>query len=492
MSVVPFGPWMPDIAAIEGSAAQEALNVVPTLNGYRPMAAFGNTASAITARAQGAISVRDLSGTIHNFCGDATKLYKMASDGLSWNDVTRVSGGAYACPATGWWQFFQFGNALVATNGVDAPQLYTLASSSNFAALGGSPPVAAICGVVRGFGVFLRVSTQWNRVHWSAIEDVADWVASATTLSDVQDLPDSGAIMGFVGGEYGIVFAERSLWRMSFEGPPTTFRFDRITNLLGCRVEGSVAAYESLAFWLSDDGFYMIRGGTDIVAIGAEKVDRWIETDLDASYLYRCTSAIDPIRKLYIFGYPSTLSAGTPDSLIMYHWPTGKWSRAEINHEIIYPAATQSGYTLDGLDSVSASIDALAHSFDSRIWTGSGRLLLSGFDTSHRSGFFDGANLAATVETGDTEMTPGKKTLLRAVMPIVEGTSVAPSITIKRRNLAHEPLTSESVSATNANGVCRVRSKARYHRAQLTIPSGSLWSHAVGIGNFEATEMGKR
>ncbi|WP_230682109.1 hypothetical protein, partial [Streptococcus pneumoniae] len=77
---------------------------------------------------------------------------------------------------------------------------------------------------IREFGVLAKTSTQNNRVRWSAIGSITDWVSSATTLSDYQDLPDGGSIMGFVGGEYGIVFQERGITRMSFEGQPTAFR----------------------------------------------------------------------------------------------------------------------------------------------------------------------------------------------------------------------------------------------------------------------------
>src|SRR5689334_23148853 len=234
----PFMPYGPDQNGLSQDFAFEALNVIPTAQGYRPFPGFGVTSSAITARAQGAISVRDLAGTIHNFCGDATKLYKMHSDGLSWDDVSRTVGGAYATPIAGWWSFWQYGTYVFAYNGVDALQSFNLASSTNFAAAAGSPPIATFGMTVRDFAVAMRVSTAWNRVQWSGLNDPTTWVASATTLSDSQDLPDGGAIMGGVGGEYGIIFQERAVTRMSFEGPPTAFRFDLISKGSGVRAEG--------------------------------------------------------------------------------------------------------------------------------------------------------------------------------------------------------------------------------------------------------------
>jgi hypothetical protein len=346
---------------------------------------------------------------------------------------------------------------------------------------------------VRDFAVLARKNTAWNRITWSAINNVADWTPSATTLSDAQDFPEGGAIMGFVGGEYGLVFQERAIHRMAFEGPPTVFRFDRISTQMGCRAERSIAAYENLAFFLADDGFYMIRGGAEIVPIGTEKVDRELEAVIDSSLLYRVSAAIDPIRKLYMMGFVSTSAAtANPDIIFMYHWPTGQWAKVSVTHEIIYTAATQSSYTLEGLDALSGSVDALAFSLDSRVYTGAGRLLLSGFDSSHRQGFFSGANLAATIETGDTQLTPGRKSLLRSLRPMIEGNGVTPSITIRSRNRLQDAHTDATPVAANANGVCPVRVNARYHRAKMTIPANSDWMFATGVDDIKYSAMGKR
>jgi hypothetical protein len=489
--MIPFAAWLPDLAEFLTEASREALNVIPTASGFRPFPAFVNTTSAITSRVQGAATFRALDGTIYNFCGDEEKLYLLDSDGEAWSDVTRASGGAYTIGAEERWSFAQYGNFVIAVNGADAPQVFQMGTSAKFAALGGTPPTAYFTGTVREFGVLAKTASANNLVRWSALGDIADWVTSATTLSDAQEFPDGGRIMGFVGGEFGVVFQERAIQRMSFEGPPTAFRFDKITNLLGCRAEGSIAAFENFAFFLGDDGFYMIRGGSELVPVGSEKVDRWIEENLDATQLYRVTSAIDPLNKIYVMGFPS-VGAGSPDSLLIYHWPTGQWSRASVNHEIVYAAATQAGYTIDTMDNVAATIDAIPFPVDSRFWTGSGRLLLSGFDTSHRQGFFSGSTLAATIETGDNQLTPGRRSLFRGLRPMIEGTSVTPSLTVGKRNHLTEAVTYGSAIPANAYGICNARVNARYHRARITIPAASSWQLARGVDDIKFSSMGSR
>lgn len=500
--MIPFGSWEPDKAAFQsmgeisasvGVRLNDVINVYPSETGLKSFPSFFNVTSAITARAQGAYTTRGLQGTIYNFAGDATKLYQEASDGLSWTDVSRLAGGAYSAPASGWWDFATFGTNVIATDGNDVPQYFIMDTSTNFALLPGTPPTASFVGVIRDFAVLARRNTAFNRLTWSAINDVTDWVASATTMADAQDFPDGGEIRGFVGGEFGIVFLEKGIWRMAFEGPPTVFRFDKIANFLGCRAERSIAAYENLIFFLADDGFYMIRGGSEIVPIGSGICDVKLEDTLDANYLFRVSSAIDPIRKLYLIGFPSgAASSGTPDQIWAYHWPTGKWSKIESTHELIYIAATQTTYTINGMDAASGTIDGLPYPVDSRFWAGSGRLLPAAFNSSHQQGFYTGVSLAATVETVDTQLTPGRKSLLRSLRPMVEGSSVTPSITIKYRNRLQDSHSSGSAVAANSNGVCRVRKKANYHRAVMTIPAADTWTRATGLDDLEFTAMGKR
>lgn len=498
--MIPFSPWLPDIAAFQTDVATDALNVIPSSSGYRPLPSLVGVTAApaawpLTARPQGAISARSLSGNIYNFCGDATKLYQLSSDGLSWNDVSRTVGGAYTTPADNGWSFAQYGDYIIAANGNDATQYFQLGISTNFAALAGSPPVAYFTGTIREFGVLARTSTENNRIRWSAIGNISDWVSSATTLSDYQDFPDGGKIMGFVGGEYGLIFQERAIQRMTFEGPPTAFRFDKISTNFGCRAEGSIAAYDNLAFFLSDNGAYMVRGGAEIVPIGTEKVDAWIEANLDETNLNRVSSAIDPVNKLYLIGFMSydVLSAATcPDTILIYHWPTGQWSRAEVSHQILFTSATQNSYTIDTMDLVSSTIDGLPYPVDARFWSGSGRLSLSAFDANGKLGFFSGSSMEATVETGDSQLNPGGRALLRGLRPMVEGLTGTPTLTVGYRNSTGTAVQYGSAISANAYGFCNARVNARYHRAKITIPAASQWSFARGIDDVKFSPMGSR
>jgi hypothetical protein len=493
--MVPFGPWRPDLATFDTLYATEALGVYPSPTGYRPLNSFVNTASALTGRCRGAFTALSSTGTVFNFAGDGTKLYKQASTGASWADVSRTVGGAYATATEGFWTFMQFGDIVFASNGVDDIQSFTMGSSTNFAAATGSPAIGAFLGNVKGFGVIARLSSNVRTMIWSGQEDVTTWTPSATTLSDDQTFPDGGAIMGFAGGDVGIVFQESAIQRMQFVGPPLAFRFDKISTNLGCNIPRSIASYQDMVFALSTDGFIMVQGGTSVNRIGYGKLDDWIFRNINQSYLNRCSAVVDPVRMVYCFGFVSNdNSTGIPDQFVMYHWATGEWAHAPLSHELLWSASiVRTGTDIDSLDALyPGGIDTVPFSLDAVEIRSNSQQFLAAFDDQHRSGFFTGNYMSATIETGETELTPGRKTLLRGLRPMIEGTAVTPSVTVKYRDRLQDAPSSSVDVTTNANGICPFRVNARYHRAQMSIPANSTWQFARGIDALKVSQMGAR
>jgi hypothetical protein len=49
-----------------------------------------------------------------------------------------------------------------------------------------------------------------------------------------------------------------------------------------------------------------------------------------------------------------------------------------------------------------------------------------------------------------------------------------------------------SATSLNTNGDVPVRATGRLHRARISIPASSSWSHLSGIEMVEAKEMGSR
>lgn len=500
MPLIPAAEWLPDQADYQNPGSPNVANVLPDIPGYRPFAAFTVQSDALNAQARGIWFGRSISGQARIVCGTATKLYVLS--GSTWNDITRSSGGDYACPR--FWSFAQFGDSLLAFNGADAPQVFTLSSaidgSVKFSALGGSPPVAEFVTVVRDFVFTGKIDSALNQNRWSAINNSASWATSATTMADQQDIPSGGNIRGQGGGEYGIVLQDDAIQRYTFVGGGLgnpIFQRDEIATGVGCSIQGSVAQHGSRIFLCHRTGFQMLIDGTALEPIGAQKVDRTFWDTVNQSYLDRVSSAIDPLNKCYLISFPNASSTGgTPNEIWAFNWEVKRWAPIFVgDHEMIGTGATGLAVGIDDADGFADDIDAVgAPPLDSEIYFGAGIPLLAAFDTSHKLMFSNGAALAATVDTTEQQLIPGQKAFVRAARPII-ASAAAPDFTLAlgTRDTTHDAVTyTAAASPESGDELCKFRTKGRYVRGRIQIAAGEEWEFIQGIDEVVAVPAGNR
>jgi hypothetical protein len=477
ISRITFGEWTPDQPGIT-NGLRRAENVYSKLVGYGALPTVVNYSASASENLNNVVAGKTTAGATIVFAGGSTKLFKLDSADLSLDNVSKS--GNYTTPTDQRWKFTQFGNVIVAANGFDRLQGFNLNSSSLFANLAADAPEARYVTVVRDFVVSGYQSSYPNRVQWSALGDESSWTASATTQADFQDIPDGGSVVGVTGGEYGLVFMDRSIHRMSYVGSPLVFQFDNISRNLGCYEANSIIQYGGTSFFLGDDGFYACDG-QNVVPIGNEKVNRFFFDNVDEGILYLMSAAVDPTKKLIIWAYASNSSA-TADSLLIYNYQTQRWTSGTTTVDRVASTSTPA-VTLEGLD-VYGTLETILTTFDSRIWLG-GKLQLAGVDGA-KIVTFSGANATAYLETGDIEV-PGSTSSITLVKPTVEGGSG--SVALLSRRLLTESTVFGSQTAADAENRVSVRGVGRYHRLQLT-PTGS-WTSAVGM-DIDLSPLGTR
>jgi len=477
ISRITFGEWTPDQPGIT-NGLRRAENVYSKLVGYGALPTVVDYSAAASEDLNNVVAGKTTAGATSVFAGGSTKLFKLDATNLSLANVSKS--GNYSTPVDQRWRFTQFGNVIVAANGQAKLQGYNLNSSSLFADLAADAPTARYVTVVRDFVVSGWQTSYPNRVQWSALGDESSWTNSATTQADYQDIPDGGSIVGVTGGEYGLVFMDRSIHRMSYVGSPLVFQFDNISRNLGCYEANSIIQYGGTSFFLGDDGFYACDG-QNVVPIGNEKVNRFFFDNVDEGTLYLMSAAVDPTKKLIIWAYASVSSA-TADKLLIYNYQTQRWTSGTTTVDRIASTSTPA-VTLDGMD-VYGNLDTIMTTFDSRLWLG-GKLQLAGVDGA-KIVTFSGANATAYIETGDIEI-PGSTSAITMVKPIVDDGSG--SVALLSRRLLTESTVFGSQTAANSENRVSVRGIGRYHRLQLT-PTGS-WTSAVGM-DIDLSPLGTR
>jgi hypothetical protein len=475
-----FGEWMPDQPGISG-ALTDAKNVVSQAIGYGPFPTAARFSAAAAENLTTLVAGKTPANATKLFAAGSTKIYDVSGIGAL-TDVSKAGGYTPNADADRF-RFTQFGNIIIGTNNSDAIQSYTLGTSTAFANLSGTAPICKFITVVRDFVVTAfttESSVKYpNRVRWSGINDETTWGSSQTAQSDFQNIPDGGQIVGIRGGEFGLVFLEKGISRMTYVGTPFIFQFDNISRGKGCIAAGSIAQVQGVSFFLSDDGFYMCDG-QQIQSIGAEKVDRWFFSNADESAFNSMSAAVDPVRKLVIWNFKTTFAQR---ELIIYNYTTKKWSYGDASSDFISDAST-AATTLENLDSISSSIDALAVSLDSILYMG-GKFFLGGTSGAYVV-TYNGAPATGNIATGD--LNAGGRSVVTLAKPEIDGGSASVSVA-SRTLLSEEPSFGTAVAADSENRVS-LRSNGNYHRFQVT-PTGSNWKTAVAL-DVELSGQGTR
>jgi hypothetical protein len=501
-----FTEWLPDQPSMAGSL-NDAKNVVPLSLGYAP---FNNAVdySDNASENLNQIFVGKFGADVQVFGGGATKLFKLDNTDLTMDDVSKA--GGYT--STDNWQFRQFGKIVLAANNVAKIQAWEIGSSSVFADVAAAAPIAKYITVVRDFVVAgnLDTGTNANKIQWSDINDETNWTSGSTSQSDYQIIADGGNITGLAGGEFGLVFLEKAIVRMSYIGSPLFFQFDTISRGLGTTVTG----------------------------IGTEKVDRWFFDDCSLTDIGSMTTAIDPVKKLVVWNYKAV--DGTRH-MIVFNWQINKWSRITTDATVVGTVAS-TGTTLEGFETAyltvggsfvigkeyqiygigttdftligattnlvgekftatgvgsgsgsatdlaaatagGATLETLSASLDSRLWIG-GKFLFAGAKDA-KIITFTGSTYNSEIITTDVEV--GYNSLVQLARPTIDNGSANVKVA-SRKELDDNVLFGSSVS-TSSEGRASLRSHGRYHRFSI-VPTGN-WTNAVGI-DVDITPTGTR
>jgi hypothetical protein len=490
---IPAGEYLPDLADFGNPGTTTVQNVIPRQPGsYSPMPSFQTAASTALAGAPiGALSATDSSGNAADYVGTATKLYAL-TNATKPNFADR-SGAVYTTPNGNAWNFTEALGNVYATNGTDTIQKVQTASAANFANHpdANAPKARYIAYIQPGFLVCgdindPTVGIQPQGIRWSALgnPDSFPLVGSATAIANNSDWQavtgTHGRFRGFapnLASCSAALFFDQAVFRMIFTGGSKIFDIQPVEKLRGTQAPGSIIQVGQVVYFLSPNGFFSFDG-TQAVPIGEGKVNATFFKDADPNYLGSVQGAADPVSGLCFWCYAGTGNAGgTPNRIIVYNPVFNRWGL------IVNPAGNSLfigrtlGTSLDGIDALGYTLDSLPFSLDSSVLSG-GNLVLAGFDSSNKLGYFTGPNMAFSVDTAEVQLIPGRLTKISAVRPIVEGGTCTASVG-SRALLAATPGFG-TANAQNQYGLCPARSEGRYQRVRLAADAGNLVTHIKG------------
>lgn len=524
---IEFTEWTPDQPSVVTNLSK-AEGVFATAIGYSPFPSAVDYSQDASENLNNTFAAR-FSATNNIFAGGATKLFKLDGADYSMDNVSKS--GNYAGVTR--WNFVQFGNTILAANNINKLQYFTIGSSTTFNDAAAAAPIAKYVTVVRDFVVCANLNSgdDSSTLQWSDINDFTDWTAGGASQSDSQIIPDGGNITGLSGGEFGLVFLQRAIVRMSYIGSPYFFQFDTITRNLGCVEGNSIAQHGSVTYFLAEDGFYACDGRS-VEAIGNEKIDRYFIRNADPTGLSTMSATIDPFRKLVIWNYKDVFSKR---QLLIYNWLTKKWTSCSTDTDYV-SSIVSTGFTLEGLDlayeinassmvagnqytisnlgsgvnwtSIGAAdavvgakftrnstaltgtggkvinlaaasaagytLDTMTTTLDSALYTG-GKFLLSG-TRGAKIVTFTGSNSPALIDTGYIGSQYNSTVTL--ARPIVDNGSA--DVAILSVNLLSEVKDFGTYTSADIENRVPLRSNGKYHKLSVK-PTGARWSNTLSV-----------
>jgi len=476
---IPFASWEPDKSDRQNPAA-EAKGCISQAGQYAPFPDIQdyNEDSATDDVCLGAKALYDSTKAPHIFMGDEAALYELQSRVAT--DVSLV--GGYNLGAEDGWQFAQFGDNAIAVAASEQPQFYDMTGGSAFADITEAP--AGATSVAR-VGDFLWMGVDFT-VHWSAFNDFAEWTPDPGTQAGNQELDqEQGEILALIGLDYAAIFQERAIRRAIYVGPPVIWDFgqDYVEKARGVISRNGAAPYGRVIFYASDDGFYVFDGQASM-PIGEGKVDSYFTGRLNYAYRHKVCVGIDSIRKLAVFGFPAGSSQQISE-LLIYSIRDGRWTHDEINLEHLFDTPAEP-FTVDNFDLLFTADDLdgsiAPDNIDSAVFEDRRRRLAGVQTTSHRLGLFTGAARAATIETLESELIPGRRGLLTEVWPLGDMQAGAVSASVGyRRALPGAAKAYTNATQMNRAGFCPQRIDARFGSVRLQLAAGATWRRMEGV-----------
>lgn len=484
--MIPFGHWRPDAAGINKQAVWRAINVLPDPNGFRPARDLSPaSANALDTACLGAAVVIDAVGAVSAFAGSAAKLWRLNAS-ATFQDVSRTTGGAYAVAAGERWRFDTFGSNVIAVAQGNDPQKFTLGSSSNFTALGGTPPRARYIAIVRDFVFLGCLDGAESTVRWSGINNAEHWTGGVQS-SGSQLLPSGGPIRGMIGGEVVYIWQATKVTRGTFTADSLVFSFDEVEGGRGLAAPASLVQIGRTAYYLSSDAFYKFDLGAGASEpIGVNKWERWVRNDIKPGTEPLVVGGADPLQRHIVWAYvpKSSSVSDRPSRAVVYDWALDEATVVELPIRVLAQWLTQ-GVTLDGLD-VFGTLDALPFPLDSPVWRG-GAPLLAAFGTDNKLSFLSGASLAAEIETSDGQK-PTRHFITGTRPTIDTGTA---RVALASRERDGDALSFHADEAMEDTGICPAHISGNIVRAKVTVPAGATWTLLEGL-TVEAKMRGRR
>lgn len=481
-----FGPPRPDLAETNPGVTRTAINVNPRVDlegvvSYHPRASLAvaaPSATALPAAPRGGLSVVTRAGLFKGYFGTAAQLYELTST----YGFTAIGSGLYALPSGHHWGMAQYGVSIIFTNTADGMFSYNIETPAGVNAISGAPDARFV--FVAFECVFALDCDGDNRVMKnSAPGSLSNWT---TQGAGFQEFPDGEALMG--GGAINegtaAVLQGAAVHLLQAVSDKRIYTKRKISDEVGAVCPQCIVQAPGALYFISSNGPMRVSAG-GLEFIGQDKVSRtFMEAVGDVTTI---EGAYDPGRRQVAWRYDTGSGNEVFSNILVFDLATGEFitvtEQTTALVKMSSPAISLDDFAASGF----GDLDALEISLDSDAWKG-GRPRLAAMNAGRLFGFFDGATLAAQVDSAT--LTNTKTMLFRWATPVTDAANVTLTLGVKDR-LA-DTFAFKDPASMVASGRVPLRGRGKAAILRMEIAAGETWTYARGFDDVDLSLGGPR
>ena len=329
-SAAPYnsGVW-PDLHPLNNPLWRTGTNVLFKNGGVEKMGGWGNPFTKPASTPVRGMLQRRESGVQELYFGNPTTIYK-------WNTGTPTAVGTgytgntdstVTVPASVW-SMVDWGTWVLATNGVDVPQIY---KGSSFTTLNvGTEFTTAEILIKRGPYVLAFNTTGVNTYnginafHWCSDDDVEDWTPTSVNTAGNQMIRDmtSGIKAAVPLGDRIAVYGTDSMYLVAYTGAPFYFGYYPALNGIGAVSKAAVVSVGRKNFGFGPSGIWETDGAQfKYIDPG---IHDYIYDAFNDEQKEKVCGYHDEFNTQVCFYYPTT--TGEPTVGVGYNYMDGTWS----------------------------------------------------------------------------------------------------------------------------------------------------------------------
>lgn len=483
--MTPIIGFAPDADPTTAGVLTDCANFIPFESGFKgapsPVAV---AVAALAAPCRGAVVATRLAGTRRVFAGSQTRIYELA--GSAWTD--RSKAGGYTGSTESRWSFCQFGDTTIASNLVDPMQQSTAAAFSDVPT---APKAKIVVSASNNFVLAFNTNDATYGVSpdrwWNCAQN------DQTNWTPAQGGPTTGRLVAVEGpiqaglplGDYVIAYKARGVFLGSFVGGDAQWQWTLISGAdAGAVGQDAVCDIGGAHFFVSEGDFWLFDG-TRPVSIAEGVVRRWFIDNSNPVYRFMTQCTYDKQNGLVRINFASKTSIGVLDRTLVYHVKRQRWGIANqvVQSSLNYIAP---GVTIDGLNAIASTIDALPNvPVDSQFWVGGGQLPAY-FNSSNQLVSLNGISTASSFTTGDIGDDDAVTMIDRFRTRFSMSPTTASAIGYTKMNEGDDVV--QASTSSILDGKFDLRQSGRFHRVRVDM-TGDVQATAFDV---KAIAVGER